>query len=76
MSGSVPITFTRRAAEQADAAGRWWRENRTKAPNALSEDLEQALTLIAAQPGIGAMARNTRLTGVRRILLSRVRYDL
>lgn len=76
MSQPLPIRFTRRAAEQTEAAGRWWRKNRTKAPEALREELEQALQLVASQPEIGAMARSTRLAGVRRVLLSRVRYHL
>ena len=76
MSQALPIGFTRRAAAQTEVAGRWWRENRTKAPDALREELEQALQLIASQPEIGAMARNTRLAGVRRLFLSRVSYHL
>jgi plasmid stabilization system protein ParE len=76
VSQPIPISFTRRAAAQTEAAGRWWRENRTKAPEALREELEQALQLVASQPEIGAMARSTGLAGVRRVLLSRVRYHL
>jgi plasmid stabilization system protein ParE len=70
------VSFTRRAAKQAEAAARWWRENRTKAPEAFREELEQALRLVASQPDIGATARSTRLVGVRRVLLGRVRYHL
>ena len=55
---------------------RWWRANRSKAPAAFVEELERALELIAAEPGIGARARNSRLAGVRRVLLHRVRYYL
>lgn len=76
MSQPLPINFTRRAAEQTETAGRWWRHNRTKAPEALGEELAQALQLIASQPEVGARARNTKLGGVRRILLSRVRFSL
>ena len=76
MSHPITVDFTRRAATQTEAAGRWWRENRTKAPEALREELEQALQLIASQPEMGARARGTRVAGVRRILLSRVRYHL
>ncbi len=32
--------------------------------------------MIASQPDVGAIARNTKLAGVRRILLSRVSYHL
>jgi plasmid stabilization system protein ParE len=76
VSQPLTITFTRRAAEQTEAAGCWWRENRTKAPEAFREELEQALQLVSSQPEIGALARSVRLAGVRRVLLSRVRYHL
>lgn len=76
MSGRLPVRFTRRAARQVEEAGRWWRENRSKAPEALREELERALELIAAQPQVGARARNLALAGVRRLLLSRVNYHL
>lgn len=59
-----------------DEAGQWWQEHRTKAPAALREELEGALLLIASQPDVGAQARNTKLKGVRRILLRRVGYHL
>ncbi len=57
-------------------AKRWWRANRTKAPDALEEELRTALDLIATTPGIGAVARNVALPGVRRIVLNRVNYYL
>jgi plasmid stabilization system protein ParE len=43
---------------------------------ALVEDLERALELVAAQPGIGARARNAKKGSVRRLLLSRTGYHL
>ena len=76
MSQRLPVSFTRRASKHVDEAGRWWRENRAKAPEALREELDQALQLIASQPDVGAIARNAKLAGVRRILLSRVSYHL
>ena len=76
MSERLPVNFTRRASNHVDAAGRWWRENRAKAPEALREELDQALQLIASQSDVGAIARNTKLAGVRRILLGRVSYHL
>ena len=76
MSQRLPVSFTRRASTQVEEAGNWWRENRTKAPEALREELARALELIASQPQVGAIARNPKLAGVRRILLSRVRYHL
>lgn len=76
MTAPLSVDFTRRAAAQTEAANLWWRENRLQAPDALREELERAVQLIALQPEIGATARNTKLAGVRRVLLSRVRYHL
>jgi hypothetical protein len=76
VSQRLPVTFTRRAAKHVAEAGRWWHENRAKAPEALREELDQAQQLIASQPDVGAIARNAKLAGVRRILLRRVSYHL
>jgi len=64
------------AAEHIRLAEAWWRTNRTKAPNAIREELERGSALIASQPDIGSRARNVKLAGVRRIHLSRIRYHL
>lgn len=64
------------AAAQIRAAEAWWRLNRPKAPAAIREELERASSLIRAQPQVGARARNVTLSGVRRLHLARVRYDL
>ena len=76
MNERFDVSFTPRASREVAAAKRWWRANRTKAPNALEEELRSTLDLIAATPGIGAVARNVRLPGVRRVLLNRVNYFL
>ena len=76
MSERLQVGFTPRAARQVEEAKRWWRANRTKAPNALEEELSTALDLIATTPAIGAVARNVGLPGVRRICLNRVNYYL
>ena len=76
MSQPLPTSFTRRAAQQVEAAGLWWHEHRPKAPGAIREELERALQLIASQPNVGARARNAKLAGVRRIVLSLVGYHL
>jgi hypothetical protein len=72
----LPVHFTLRASRQVAEAERWWRDNRTKAPDALRDELEQALKLIATQPEVGARAQNAKLASVRRILIRRVRYHL
>jgi hypothetical protein len=41
-----------------------------KAPDALEEEIRTGLDLISTTPGIGEVARNVALPGVRRISLS------
>src|ERR1022692_1866432 len=43
---------------------------------AIADEIQRALALIRNQPRIGAVARNPRLPGVRRVHLSRVHYHL
>jgi plasmid stabilization system protein ParE len=76
LSDRFTIAFTARASREVATARRWWRANRTKAPDALEEDLRTALDLIANTPGIGAIARNVTLPGVRRLFLNRANYFL
>jgi hypothetical protein len=61
------------AKAQIRAAESWWRLNRTKAPNAIREELERAASIISVQPEAGARALNMSVTGVRRIHLTRIR---
>ena len=76
MNERFTVAFTPRASREVAEAKRWWYANRTKAPQALEEELRTALELIATTPGIGAVARNIALPGVRRIVLNRVNYFL
>jgi plasmid stabilization system protein ParE len=70
------IKISPRAADQIEAAAASWAENRPSAPGAIRSDVAQMLTILSAQPGIGAPARRTRIRGVRRASLPRVRYYL
>jgi plasmid stabilization system protein ParE len=72
----LPIKITPRAEEQMQKAASWWLANREAAPDALKEELRLAFDFISRHPGVGTLATNTRLKGVRRIYLSRVRYHL
>ncbi len=72
---SLPVAFTRRAARRVDSAVSWWRENRTSIPDAVREDLDTALELIANQPASGAPVPS-RVVGLRRVFLGRVGYHL
>lgn len=76
MSEPLHVEVSKLAAGHIRAAEAWWRSNRSKAPNAIREELERASSLIAVQPGIGTRARNATLVGVRRVHLARIHYDL
>ena len=76
MSERLPIRVVRSAAAQIAEASAWWDANRPKAPSAFREEMERAMKLVSAQPQIGAGAANAKLTGVRRIQLSRIHYYL
>ena len=71
-----PVFFTKTADEAIREASAWWFENRLSAPNAIAEEIERALALVCAQPGIGSRALNIPLAGVRRVHLSRIHYYL
>ena len=76
MNDPLPVVVSAIAAEQIRAAADWWRANRPKAPHAFRQDLDNASSLLAIQPQLGARARNAKLIGVRRVHLVRIRYDL
>ncbi|MCC6965224.1 MAG: type II toxin-antitoxin system RelE/ParE family toxin [Nitrospira sp.] len=76
MSGPVPVRIVRSAARAIQEAAEWWVANRPKAPDGFAIELERAIQLLSSQPTIGARARNVRLTGVRRMHLTRVHYYL
>jgi plasmid stabilization system protein ParE len=73
---SLTVVFTERAAQEAEAAEAWWRENRLAAPGLFSEELERRMALVAATPHLGVVVRNVRAHEVRRILLARVGYHV
>ena len=47
-----------------------------KAPEAFEDDLERGMELITALPAVGEPVLHPRLSGVRRVLLVRIRYHL
>jgi hypothetical protein len=51
-------------------------EHRSKAPNAIREEVQRIADLIAISPHIGSRSRATSLEGVRKIHTQRVHYDL
>lgn len=76
MTRAKRIDITEVAHAHIAAASTWWAEHRPAAPDAVIEDLDRVLSLLIAEPEMGTKARSTRLSGVRRITLSRIRYYL
>jgi plasmid stabilization system protein ParE len=72
----LAVELTTLAAQQIREAEQWWRFNRPAAPNAIREELQRLLPIIAIQPRIGSRVTNVRLEGVRRIHIPRIRYHL
>jgi len=72
------LTYRFRVAPGAEAqirdAANWWIENRPKAPEAFAEDLERAFEIISSLSGTGEPVSHSRLKGLRRLLMGRVRY--
>lgn len=73
---SFQVKTSRKAASQVRSAARWWVQNRTKAPQAFTEELERAFDLICGFPTVGEPVPHSKVPGVRRILLGRVQYHL
>lgn len=76
MTEPLPVTFTALAGHHIRKAERWWRENRTLAPNAVRQELEHALALISRHPSFGSRAVNVKMAGVRRIYLPIIKQHL
>jgi plasmid stabilization system protein ParE len=72
VSEPLRVVVSPLANKQIAKEDAWWRINRTKAPNAIREELERIAALIAFQPNIGPIARNMSLPGVRKIHVERI----
>jgi plasmid stabilization system protein ParE len=71
---ALRVKVSARAALQVRRAAQWWAENRPATPGAVRMDIGDALALLAEQPGIGAVYEGARTSGVRRLLVGRIRY--
>ena len=71
---TLRVKVSSRAAMQVHDAAEWWSENRPAAPGAVERDIGDALALLARHPGIGVACEGTRVNGVRRLLVGRIRY--
>lgn len=72
----LALRVTARAERHIRAASQWWMSNRTAAPTMFLDELWRAFELLTTQPQIGSVAVNSRLKGIRRILLPRSQYVL
>jgi len=72
----VRIRTTPQAEVQALAAATWWRKNRPAAPNLFTNEMAGAFDLLAGAPEIGHRYPDSRVPGVRRLLLPGTRYHL
>lgn len=70
------LRVSRRAGAQIRTASTWWRSNRDKAPDAFTEDLEDAFRLIGDLPGAGEPVPHPEIPSLRRLLLACTRYHL
>lgn len=76
MTSPLQIKVSREAQAQIEEAAAWWARNRPLAPGAMRQDFDRVLGLLSVEPGIGARARRATLEGVRRVTLSRIRYNV
>ncbi|MFN2441419.1 MAG: type II toxin-antitoxin system RelE/ParE family toxin [Thermoanaerobaculia bacterium] len=73
---SLRVRPTSLAAEQIRSESRWWRRNRLSAPTLFRDEIRRAFDLIAEHPEIGAVAEDTEIEGVRRVLLAATHHYL
>jgi plasmid stabilization system protein ParE len=72
----LSVEIKPQASLQMERASRWWAENRLAAPGAIRNDIEEAVTLLSQQPGIGARSSTVRHPDLRRLYLSRIKYHV
>src|SRR5207248_755358 len=72
----VAVETSPEADAQAEAAERWWRENRPRASGRFIDELNAALGLLAESPQTGRKVKGRRVRGLRRLLLPVTRYHV
>ncbi len=55
-------------------AAAWWLQHRPAAPDAVLIELERAFALLTVPPQLGVLARNARLSGVRRMHPAKIHH--
>lgn len=71
----MKVALSGEAEGQVEAIDAWWREYRPSAPGLFTDELDQALSDLAATPSLGTTYRAGSQT-VRRLLLRRCHYHL
>ena len=74
VTAPLRIEITDDAQAQLAAPVTWWAANRPMAPGAVLDELDRILGLLRVHSAMGARARRTALSEVRRVTLSRIRY--
>lgn len=69
------VSFTFTAQQHVAREHAWWLENRDH-PEAFTEELEQALKIVALIPAAGSVYSASSVSGVRRVYLRRVDLHL
>lgn len=72
----VVVEIFPEARAQAEAAAKWWRENRPRAPGRFAEELEAAFALLADSPEVGVRVKGRGIPGLRRLLLPVTAYHV
>ena len=76
MTQPLRIVFQRRASQDVERIDAWCQANQTSAPDLFLRELERVLDAIALLPHLGALAKHSRLEGVRRIVLAKSRHHV
>jgi hypothetical protein len=67
------VELSPRAAREVERVRQWCREHRTKAPDAVDEELSELIDRLEADAEhVGVRVRN--MPGIRRVLLARIHY--
>lgn len=69
------VRFTATAREHVRLLKEWWQENSLR-PEIPGHDLEEAIALLSAFPGIGSPYRSSPIAGIRRFYLKRLTSHL
>ena len=76
MKEPLPVVVQPRASREIEEIDGWWRSHRPAAANLFVTELQSMLSVVGLMPTLGAPARNARIRGVRRVLLTRTRYHV